>query len=115
MIPQAFREMLGLHPEGRVFVSLDEENNRVILSPAAEKGLAVMEIELSDEPGSLARAAQTLSRAGVDLVSSESRSTARGKHAIWRAVCNAASVKDFAALKNALVRAGAKAVKMRKL
>ncbi len=115
VVPQAFREMLGLHAHGRVFVSLDEENNRILLFPASEKGLCVIEIGLSDAPGSLAKAASTLANAGVDLVSSESRSTSRGALAIWRVVCNASSVKDFAGLKNALLRAGAKTAKLSKL
>jgi hypothetical protein len=107
--------MLGLHPDDRVFVSLDEENNRVLLFPASEKGLCVIEIGLSDSPGSLAKAASVLANAGVDLVSSESRSTSRGNLAIWRAVCNAPSVKDFSGLKAALLRAGAKTAKLTRL
>ncbi|MFQ5406271.1 MAG: AbrB/MazE/SpoVT family DNA-binding domain-containing protein [Candidatus Micrarchaeia archaeon] len=115
VVPQAFREMLGLKSDDKVFISLDEQNNRVIISPVNEKGLIVLEIALSDDPGSLAKAAGVLAKHGADLVSSHSRSTSRGKCAVWTLLCNASSVKDFPRLKKALKAKGAKEVKMRRL
>jgi len=112
VVPQAFREMLGLKQGDEVFITLDEENERLIVRPRTEKQVLVIEIEMGDEPGALARLAKTLFGAGVDLVSSESRSTSRGKAAVWRVVCDASSVKDRAGLARKLKDAGAKAVKI---
>ena len=76
--------------------------------------LVVIEIVMGDEPGTLARLAKTLSDLGVDLVSSESRSTSRGKAAAWRVVCNASSVRDKNELKRRLEKSGAKTVRFQK-
>ena len=114
VVPQAFREMLGLKEGDEVFITLDEENERLIVQPRTAEELVVIEIVMGDEPGTLARLAKTLSDLGVDLVSSESRSTSRGKAAAWRVVCNASSVRDKNELKRRLEKSGAKTVRFQK-
>ncbi|MBI2445518.1 hypothetical protein HYV43_03975 [Candidatus Micrarchaeota archaeon] len=86
VLPQHFRELLGLHEDDSAYVTLDEQNHRIWISPAAEKNLVNVEIMLEDEPGSLAQAATVLARLKVDLVSTESHSTLRGKQAAWRII-----------------------------
>ncbi|MFH1095832.1 MAG: hypothetical protein V1728_06455, partial [Candidatus Micrarchaeota archaeon] len=84
LIPSSFRSALRLGIDSEVLMHLDELNAAITLTPANERGLVSMTIGLSDAPGSLARMAKVLADAGVDLVSSESRSVHRGQNAEWR-------------------------------
>ncbi len=115
LVPQAFREMLRLKEGEEVQLLLDEQNERIIVSPSLEKGRLLVEIGLSDDPGSLAKAADVLADFGVDLISTESRSMLRGKQAEWHVLCNASSVKDLQALKKALQAKGVLWVTFHKL
>ncbi len=104
VLPQHFREWLGLKENDSAYATLDEENHRLWISPVAEKGLVQVEIVLGDEPGTLARAASVLARLDVDLVSTESHSTLRGKQAVWRII--AKDARSPAQLKAELERHG---------
>lgn len=115
VLPQAFRESLRLREGDKTFLALDEENERVIISPGGERNLTLMEIEMSDKPGTLARLATALAREGVDLVSTESHSLDRSRNAVWRVLANTTSVKDWEVLKRRLREAGAVSVKTHKL
>ncbi|MFH1095406.1 MAG: ACT domain-containing protein, partial [Candidatus Micrarchaeota archaeon] len=77
--------------------------------------LVSMTIGLSDAPGSLARMAKVLADAGVDLVSSESRSVHRGQNAEWRVLVSADSAHDMAHLKRKLMDAGATSFSFKKV
>ena len=107
VIPQAFREMLGMKENQEVSVMLDGKNGRIIIGRPEEKKLLQLIIGISDKPGSLARIATELARQKVDLVSTESRSLSRGKNAEWKIACNASSVKNLKALKKKLMQSGA--------
>lgn len=107
IIPAGFRRYLRLKPDSEVLVNLDVENSQLTITPSAELKLVSMKIGISDTPGSLAKIAKALADEGVDLVSSESRSVARGKSAEWRVTCSAESVKDIGAIKKKLMVAGA--------
>ena len=115
VVPLEFRNILRLGIGADVFVQLDEDNERITVSPATGRN-AILTIELSDAPGSLAKAAKILFENGVDLITTESRATARGKTAEWRVVGNVLNVKDMGALKQKLLDAGgAKSVKISKI
>ncbi|MBI5036410.1 hypothetical protein HZC09_03625 [Candidatus Micrarchaeota archaeon] len=113
VLPQSFRDYLGLREEDTAYAVLDEENRCLRISPAAEENLVHIELILGDAPGSLAKAAAILSKEGVDLVATESHSVARGKQAIWRIV--AKSGKSVAELKKSLQLKGLKIKSLRKL
>ncbi len=115
VLPQAFREALRLRANDRAFLALDEENERIIISPGGERNLTLMEIEMGDAPGTLAKLAAVLTKEGVDLVSTESHSLDRSRNAVWRVLANTASVRDFDALKRRLKDAGAVGVKTHKI
>ncbi|MBI3587971.1 hypothetical protein HY095_02145 [Candidatus Micrarchaeota archaeon] len=115
VIPSGFRNFLRLKPDSEVLVTLDSEGGRLTITPAGEKKLVRLVIGISDAPGSLANAAKVLADSGVDLVSSESRSVARGKSAEWRVTCSADSVKDLNSLKKKLVAAGITSFSTKKL
>ena len=84
-IPSSLREAVRLS-EGMyvlVIADLDEREVRIVpyADPAAE--LVEFRITLTDAPGALANAAETLARNTVDLLSSESRTLRRGRSAEW--------------------------------
>ncbi|MFH0927303.1 MAG: hypothetical protein V1822_01865, partial [Candidatus Micrarchaeota archaeon] len=85
------------------------DKNSIIIEPAHEKKLLHLQIGLSDEPGSLAKAALALSKIKVDLVSTNSRSSRRGEIAVWSVECNPGGAK-LSEIKSALAGAGAKII-----
>ena len=107
MIPGGFRGYLRLKPGSEVLVNLDPEKARIVITPTSEKQLTLIKIGLSDKPGSLAKIAKALADAGIDLVSTESRSTSRGQSAEWLVTCSSSSIRDLNAIKKAALRAGA--------
>jgi AbrB family looped-hinge helix DNA binding protein len=115
VLPQAFRETLRLRENDRAFLALDEENERIVISPGGERNLTLMEIEMGDAPGTLARLAAALAKEGVDLVSTESHSLDRSRNAVWRVLANTATVKGWENLKSKLKEAGAVSVKTHKI
>ena len=107
LIPSGYRDFLRLKEGSEVLISLDEENVRLLLAPTGESTLISMKIGIGDAPGSLARVAKALAEEGVDLVSTESRSVARGESAEWRVLCSAKSVKSLDAVRRRVLAAGA--------
>ncbi|MFA5108762.1 MAG: AbrB/MazE/SpoVT family DNA-binding domain-containing protein [Candidatus Micrarchaeia archaeon] len=105
VIPQSIRDNLNIKPGEILIVS--SLNNSIIIEPAHEKKLLHLEIGLSDEPGSLAKAAFALAKINVDLVSTSSRSSRRGEIAIWSVECNAGKI-SVSQIKSALSSVGAK-------
>lgn len=87
LLPSAFREALGIRAGENVVVGLDEDNKRLLLFPIEKESHRIL-LHLEDRPGALARAAAILARHGVDLVFTESRSTAREKQAVWDVVAD---------------------------
>jgi len=113
VLPQAFREYLGLKEDDSAYATLDEEYHRLLISPAAEKNLVHVEIVLGDEPGTLAQAAKVLAELQVDLVSTESHSVLRGKQAVWRII--AKDARTPAQLRSELARRGVQVKTARRL
>ncbi len=87
VIPNSFREALGIKKGEKIIAELDKENERIVLFPL-ERKVKKMHIFLSDKAGSLAKAAEILRKNKVDLVFTESRSTKRGKEALWNVVAD---------------------------
>jgi bifunctional DNA-binding transcriptional regulator/antitoxin component of YhaV-PrlF toxin-antitoxin module len=112
VVPLEFRRILRMGDHADVFVQLDEENERLVISPATGKRMSLLLIELSDQPGSLAKAAKVLFEHGADLISTESRALQLGKTALWRVVADTGRIHDFRPLKSALLLAGARSVKI---
>ncbi len=107
LVPSGYRDFLRLKEGSEVLISLDAENGRLLVAPTGEAKLLSMKIGIGDAPGSLARVATALADEGVDLVSSESRSVARGQSAEWRVLCSAKSVKSLGAVRKRVLKAGA--------
>lgn len=109
LIPQAIRDALHIKAGEKVMVLLDEMEKFIIIEPTHEKKLLVLNIALSDSPGSLAHAAHALSELGVDLVSTHSHSSQRGEKAIWEVECNPGKA-SVAHIKSALAKKGGRLV-----
>ena len=107
VIPQSIRDNLNIKAGELLIVS--SSNNSIIIEPAHEKKLLHLEIGLSDEPGSLAKAATALAKINVDLVSTSSRSSRRGEIAIWSVECNSGKT-NLSQIKSALSSVGAKII-----
>ncbi len=107
LIPQSMRDALNLKTGEKVIVSADSKNHAILIEPAHEKRLLRLEIALSDSPGSLASAASSLARLGVDLVSTQSHSSRRGESAVWEVQCNPGS-SSSSEIRSALAKSGAR-------
>jgi AbrB family looped-hinge helix DNA binding protein len=85
VIPNEFREALDLKEGDEVLLSLDSKTNTIVLSPTygKESNLVKIEIEFNDQPGGLAKIAETLGKINLDLIMTESKSYQRGKKARW--------------------------------
>src|SRR5271156_3211066 len=88
LIPQSIRDALTLKSGDKVDLELDSSAKSIKIEPAREKRLLRISILLSDSPGSLASAAYAMAKLHVDLVSSQSHSSNRGKAAVWEVECN---------------------------
>ena len=115
LVPSGFRDFLRLKEGSETIVSIDDEKARLLVTPTGEATLISMKIGIGDAPGSLARVAKALADEGVDLVSTESRSVARGKSAEWRVLCSAKSVKSLEKARKAVLKAGASSFSAEKL
>lgn len=109
LIPQSIRDAANLKADEKVVVEFDSSSRAVIIFPAHEKKLLKLQIALGDSPGALASAAAVLAKLGVDLVSTQSRSSKRGEAAVWEVECNA-SGRTVAEIRAALSKVGAKVV-----
>lgn len=85
VIPNEFRETLDLKEGDEVLLSVDTKTNTLVISPiyGKQNDLVKIEIEFGDDPGSLAKIAETLAKIKIDLVMTESKSFQRGKKARW--------------------------------
>lgn len=87
VLPLTFRNALSLNENDFIYLALNERTNSVILSAQPEEKLWELQMEMSDEPGTLAKLAKVLMRHKVDLVSTESHSLERNQKATWRIAC----------------------------
>jgi AbrB family looped-hinge helix DNA binding protein len=85
VIPNEFRETLDLKEGDEVLMSLDTKTNTLVISPIYGKAdnLVKIDIEFDDQPGSLAKLAETLAKINIDLIMTESKSFQRGTKARW--------------------------------
>jgi AbrB family looped-hinge helix DNA binding protein len=90
VIPNEFREALNLKEGDEVLISLDSKTDTLMISPIYGKptDLIKMEIEFGDTPGCLARIAQKIADINIDLITTESKSSQRGKIARWSVIAD---------------------------
>ncbi len=87
IIPNSFREALGIKPGENIVSHLDSENGRILLFPIEKKSMK-LSVHFNDVPGALAKTASLLANAKVDLVYTSSRSLKRGKEAEWEIIAD---------------------------
>jgi len=109
VIPTEFRETLDLKEGDNILLSLNSENNTIIINPiyGKEEYLVKMEIDFKDNPGSLAKVASKLADLRVDLIMTESKSYERGKKARWDIIADISKLTLSAQeLRNELINTG---------
>lgn len=87
IIPNSFREALGIKFGENIEAHLDKENERIMLFPIEKKTKKIV-MTFGDEPGTLAKAAGILAKNNVDLVYTSSRSIKRRKEAEWEVIAD---------------------------
>src|SRR3989338_920781 len=87
IVPNSFREALGIKAGGNIEAHLDKGNDRIMLFPI-EKATRKLVVEFGDVPGSLAKVAAILARNKVDLVYTSSRSLKSRKEAEWEIIAD---------------------------
>lgn len=90
VIPNEFREMLNIKQGDEVLLSLDSKTDTLTINPIYGKptDLVKMEIEFGDTPGCLAKIAKKIADMKIDLISTESKSSQRGKKARWDVIAD---------------------------
>ncbi len=90
VIPNEFREMLNIKQGDEVLLSLDSNTDTLTITPIYGKptDLVKMEIEFGDTPGCLAKIAKKIADMKIDLISTESKSSQRGKKARWDVIAD---------------------------
>jgi bifunctional DNA-binding transcriptional regulator/antitoxin component of YhaV-PrlF toxin-antitoxin module len=94
LLPSTMREAVGLREGMYVMLTADTELRQISISPFADlkARLAQFRVRMPDVPGSLAKVAQVLADAGVDLIASESRTLQREKLAEWYVIADVSKV-----------------------
>lgn len=117
LIPQSVREALGFREGMYLMLIADLDRGEVLLTPFADPEARLMEfrIRLTDVPGALARVANVLADANVDLLHTESRTIRRGEYAEWIAVADVSKCNvEMDELKERILSVGkAEAVEIR--
>ncbi|MBI5046289.1 hypothetical protein HZC07_00980 [Candidatus Micrarchaeota archaeon] len=114
LIPSSFRDSLSLRSGDSIFLALDEKSNSLILSVTPAEPIFLLDIEMSDAPGTLANLAKVMAERKVDLITTESHSLVRTKKAVWRVMCKL-ETKEIPSLTSELKKNGALHVSCRKL
>jgi len=116
-MPAHLREAVKLSEGMYVMLVAELEEKEVRILPFADPQAQLVELRItfSDMPGALAKAASILAEAGVDLLSSESRTLRRGKSAEWVVVADVSGCRcKLEELERKIVEGGAaKEVKTR--
>lgn len=89
LIPQAVRDLMGLRPQSETVGTYDSERNVFTLMPARQGGIFVRIVfKISDQPGSLAKVANSLASSGINLVATSSTTIVPGKLAEWEVIAD---------------------------
>jgi bifunctional DNA-binding transcriptional regulator/antitoxin component of YhaV-PrlF toxin-antitoxin module len=89
LIPQAVRDLMGLRPQSETVGTYDSEKNVFTLMPARQGGNYVRIVfKISDQPGSLAKVANSLASSGINLVATSSTTLVPGKLAEWEVIAD---------------------------
>ncbi|MBO3808909.1 MAG: hypothetical protein FGF50_04880 [Candidatus Brockarchaeota archaeon] len=89
LIPQAVRDLMGLRPQSETVGTYDSERNVFTLMPARQGGNFVRIVfKISDQPGSLAKVANSLALSGINLVATSSTTLVPGKLAEWEVIAD---------------------------
>ncbi|MGC8831993.1 MAG: hypothetical protein ACP5PQ_05385 [Thermoproteota archaeon] len=89
LIPQAVRDMMGLRPQSETLGTYNSEKNVFTLMPVRQGGNFVRIVfKISDQPGSLAKVANSLASSGINLMATSSTTLVPGKLAEWEVIAD---------------------------
>lgn len=89
LIPQAVRDIMGLRPRSETLGTYDSEKNVFTLIPIRQGGNFVRIVfKISDQPGSLAKVANSLASSHINLVATSSTTLIPGKLAEWEVIAD---------------------------
>lgn len=92
LIPQAVRDMMGLRPQSETLGTYNSEKNVFTLMPVRQGGNFVRIVfKISDQPGSLAKVANSLASSGINLMATSSTTLVPGKLAEWEVIADLSS------------------------
>lgn len=92
LIPQAVRDIMGLRPQSETLGTYDSEKNVFTLMPVRQGGNFVRIVfKISDQPGSLAKVANSLASSGINLMATSSTTLVPGKLAEWEVIADVSS------------------------
>lgn len=92
LVPQAVRDMMGLRPQSETLGTYDSEKNIFTLMPVRQRGNFVRIVfKISDQPGSLAKVANSLASSGINLMATSSTTLIPGKLAEWEVIADVGS------------------------
>lgn len=92
LVPQAVRDMMGLRPQSETLGTYDSEKNIFTLMPVRQRGNFVRIVfKISDQPGSLAKVANSLASSGINLMATSSTTLIPGKLAEWEVIADVSS------------------------
>ncbi|MEM2088994.1 MAG: hypothetical protein QXF52_10065 [Thermoproteota archaeon] len=92
LIPQAVRDMMGLRPQSETLGTYNSEKNVFTLMPVRQGGNFIRIVfKISDQPGSLAKVANSLASSGINLMATSSTTLVPGKLAEWEVIADVSS------------------------
>lgn len=95
LIPSRLRRSMRAEEGTDIVIVPDDEKRQVRLIPLVKGKTAEIRFLIEDVPGSLARIARILSRSGLDIILSESRTLEKGKLAEWDVMVDTSGCNDL--------------------
>lgn len=119
VIPGSARKMMKVVPNTKLLMTVDDQANEITLVPflGTDSKPMRMRIKFSDERGSLARIATSISDLGINLLVGEAHFIRKGVHAEWNIIGDLATMdeeKSLEEIKEHIMKEGAIEVEFKK-
>ncbi|MBI2579449.1 MAG: hypothetical protein HYW27_00930, partial [Candidatus Aenigmarchaeota archaeon] len=99
IVPFHIRDYIGLK-DGMELIIVNNEKREVRIFPLVNGNTAHLRLMMSDAQGSLSKVMNLMSRNGVDILMSMSRTIERGKLAEWSAIIDMTECRNQKKLEN---------------
>lgn len=88
LIPAQIRDFLNVNKGTEIILIPDNKKTQLKIIPFTKEKTAKLKFFLSDSPGSLAKVANILAKYNVNILTSESRTTATKQTAEWNIIAD---------------------------